>query len=941
MAEVRAPLPAPSPDAPAPVADTTARTMAMGQSDVQESDLAASGNAALAMFGDVDGAGGDDVSSSVPRADSAPVNPGQDMRMIRTGLGLSAEATRLPPEAEAKAVEAAKAAVAAAEITGTGSGTGVKSRKRYKKSAARRKAAKGKRGRRSRLSVAIYALLGLAVITGAVFAGFKVRELRLDQQIRFALGEGTERASNDTFVGLRRALESYESILKVKRTKEALAARARVSAQLASEFGDDLSRAEEHVSAAANSDELDAAIAQVHLLLARGKLDEAQKLVGESSAKFVRAKGEQAYLEGLIGLHRADYKSAASDFEQSITLRRPLTYVHLAQAQLHLGAIDPALAAVDSALELTVGHPSALIVRARALVAGRRAIGSSSSADMRALIAEGARGLAQQELGVSKAQLGWAALALSELELNVGNREAAEEALNKAASNRNPADLGFTSALTSQLIALAKLERAAEEVKRAAKEFPGRRLTRVMQARLSLAEGKPAKALAAIDAAGELRDYPAALALRGRARLELGDVAKAVEDFDAALKTYELLPSAVLGRARADIARGRGREAVRRLEALFDDVEEAEEAVAVAYAEALEQSGDRDRARAVLQDLAKSSASAAVWVSLAGLERRAGQPKEATKALEKVRENEPNNIAAVTALATIAVDAARYSDAATLLDSVKGSAAAHVTIVAHRARVAILQGDHTKAAKLIEDAQKTGGAVALVIRESGRLALRRGDSDSAIKRLQQAVELAPADVEGRLLLLQASIKAATAGRAAKPSAEDIVAGIEKDFAGTPEVNFARGLALLAEKKSEQALIALAAARSRMGELRRPARERALVQYYIGRAHYIGGNLKKARAAFAAALKRDSKHADTHYFLGQIEFESDNFEAAVAAYKKSVDADPSGNPRAWFYLADVSHVLGRDVDAKKALNKYIERFPNGSDIEAVKRLLSKL
>jgi len=35
------------------------------------------------------------------------------------------------------------------------------------------------------------------------------------------------------------------------------------------------------------------------------------------------------------------------------------------------------------------------------------------------------------------------------------------------------------------------------------------------------------------------------------------------------------------------------------------------------------------------------------------------------------------------------------------------------------------------------------------------------------------------------------------------------------------------------------------------------------------------------------------------------------------------------------------VLGRDAEAKDALEQYAERFPNGTDIDAVRRLLSKL
>ena len=292
-------------------------------------------------------------------------------------------------------------------------------------------------------------------------------------------------------------------------------------------------------------------------------------------------------------------------------------------------------------------------------------------------------------------------------------------------------------------------------------------------------------------------------------------------------------------------------------------------------------------------------------------------------------------------MATLSIDDAKLDAASELLEKISGADSESALVLGHRAWVATLRGRHEQARKLIDDARKRGGASALVAREAGRLALRCGDFDTALTRLNEASSNESRDEVARLLLRDSALKAAAAGKTAKPSVEEIITAIEKDFAARPEVNLERGMVAVAKKQSGEALVALAAARSRMSELRRSARELAEVDYYLGRAHYIAGDLKKARESLAAAVKRNPGHADAYYFIGQIEFESENFAGAVAAYSKSVDADPAGNPRAWFYLGDVSHVLGRDADAKKALKSYIERFPNGSDIEAVKKLLAKL
>ncbi|MBT8494456.1 MAG: tetratricopeptide repeat protein, partial [Deltaproteobacteria bacterium] len=138
-----------------------------------------------------------------------------------------------------------------------------------------------------------------------------------------------------------------------------------------------------------------------------------------------------------------------------------------------------------------------------------------------------------------------------------------------------------------------------------------------------------------------------------------------------------------------------------------------------------------------------------------------------------------------------------------------------------------------------------------------------------------------------------------------------------------------------------ALVELAAALGSANEAGLGARFKAETIFYIGRAHYIAGDLKKARANLNAAIKRNPRAADAYYYLGQIEFEQEKFDAAFAAYKKAVEVDPSGNPRAWFYLGDVSSVLGKDADAKKALKTYAEKFPNGANIQRVQEMLGKL
>lgn len=935
---------------------------------VSEADVEASGDAALDALGSLgeprrvptDVAGIEAIAnggeSTRPGKTGATPNPQNslgppsasarsDMRMIRQGLGLSPDPTAvgvsrrelqamLPPALPPQPAPPSEAPPPGPEQSGQ-----QRVQKKAKKSAARKRAAAKKKGR-SKLPMFVYALLGLVVIAGAVFAGLKVREIRLEQQIHYALADGDKKASTDTYLGYLRGLESFESILKVKPTAEALAARARVGAQLAFELGEELERASAWVDAAATAKVADVALARVYLALARGDVAEAEKLIETVASQFPREVAEIAYLRGALALERADFAAAERELESGLSERRPLPYLRLAQAQLELGRFDSALAAVETALGIVERHPQAMITRARIMVRAGRVAETNATAELAEVIAEGGREISNQTLGVSRAQVGWAAVALAEAELAQGHRDAAKQALERALSSRRPADLRFIDALVAGLLATGEVEKASAEVELIRKSFADRRWTHVSAARLALASGRAGEAVKELEAAGDLSAYPVALTLRGSAFLETSQSDKAIADFDAALAMVKQLRPAILGRARADLVLGEGKAAKRRLESLFDDIDRADPEVAIAYAQAIAESGDLDRARSVLSQLAKRSETAAVFAAIGSVERIAGKTPEAREAYQRALSLSANHADAVIGLAELDIFDAKLDAAEGGLAGISGAAATSALVLAHRAWVATLRGKHDEAKELVESARESGGASALVAREVGRLALRSGDYTTAVTRLEEAAKNR-VDLEARLLLLTSALQAVSAGGAAKPSVDDIVAGIEKDFAGIPEVNFAVGLVAVARRQPEVALNALTAARARMSELRRAPMELGRVEHYIGRAHYIAGDLKKAREAFNSAIRRNPFDADSYYFVGQIEFENEKFDAAAQAYGKSVEVDPSGNPRAWFYLGDVSHVLGNDDAAKKALSTYIEKFPNGSDLDAVKRLLSKL
>src|SRR5688572_25131645 len=92
--------------------------------------------------------------------------------------------------------------------------------------------------RRSKLQVMIWILIGAAVIGGGVFAGFQIREMRLDKQIVAARKRATDLAKADMWKGWRDARDSLAGIVEASSTIPNQAALARVRALIAYELGD-------------------------------------------------------------------------------------------------------------------------------------------------------------------------------------------------------------------------------------------------------------------------------------------------------------------------------------------------------------------------------------------------------------------------------------------------------------------------------------------------------------------------------------------------------------------------------------------------------------------------------------------------------------------------------------------------------------------------------
>ena len=232
----------------------------------------------------------------------------------------------------------------------------------------------GVRKGRSRLQIAIWILIGGAVIGGGVFAGFQIRAMRLGKQIAAARDQAVDLAKADTWQGWAGARDRLAGIAHASATVDNFAALARARAVLAYEFGDGLADAKTAVDKLGAQGGLDTAIAAAYVALAQNDPKAAKQAVDHAS-QLGANDAAVLYVTGQASLLAGDYKGAITSLRTAHEREpRPLYAIGLARAIAATGAWEDALAAVDRALGAMPDHPAG-VDRARPS-SSRRAAGS-------------------------------------------------------------------------------------------------------------------------------------------------------------------------------------------------------------------------------------------------------------------------------------------------------------------------------------------------------------------------------------------------------------------------------------------------------------------------------------------------------------------------------------------------------------------------------------
>jgi tetratricopeptide (TPR) repeat protein len=837
-----------------------------------------------------------------------------DMRMIREGLGLTADPSgaNMPRPAAAQLPAAGPVPRRPREAPPTSV-------------VAQRAGTSLGRGGGPRLSLLAVVVLAVVLLGGGVAGGMVLRGWRTQRQLDAAAERARQLIQTGNYLDHLRAAALLDRTLELRDRAGLRALRARVEAATADEFGV-AGRATEMVEALGDDDSLDATIARVQLALFRGRVDEAARGAGALTERF-SDEPVGGYLRGRSQLERGQLEPAKGAFESvNRPGSTPLYTARLAEVHRLSGRYAAALALVGSD-----DLPAMAIARARAMAgAGELESADQPEAELESLIADGEKSPASQTTGVSPRQLALARLALVEVSLARGKPEEARPHL-AALAEFEARDGPFLAAYAEALVAAGDNGAAAAAHAKLAELWPKNPRTAILAARLALRAGDTRAARAAIEGIASPEKLPRALAVRGELALEAGRLDDAIKDLDAAIAANPGLIDASLARARVDLARNKPDEALDRLDKLPAAFGRERDIV---RARAFRQAGKVDRARQLLDKLAAAGFVPAL-LEMARLEHKSGKFAESIKMYARVLELEPKNPIAVLEQANLLFEEGDPRGADARLDELVKARPNDARVLLASARIKSLMGDPGKAGERVDEAEKIAGTPrSLVDRERGRSLLRRSRFEEATRAFEAATEADPTDGESWLLLMEVILRERDAGAAAAVLKKATMPLENNSYM----LALLRGMEAIASDQLERALrdfqTATVVAKNTATRF-----ERARLFYWQGRVQEALGELGAARTSLSRAVKLDPRHADAYLMLGEVEFQDRNRRAAVANYRKSAQLDPIANPTVHFYLGELNLEDRRFKQAVESLEQYLELVPTGQLSGEAKRLLA--
>jgi predicted Zn-dependent protease len=776
---------------------------------------------------------------------------------------------------------------------------------------------------RPRLPIAAWVVIGAIVIGGGVFAGIQIRALRFHKKLAAREKLATEVAQADTWTGWNAARECYAQIVGAADSVENRAKLARTRSVLAYEFGDELSDAKAAVDGLGSARGLDRDLAVAYLALAQGDASAANS-AAQAALSDAPQDPAALYVAGSAASLGGDLKSAATYLREAFQHdTRPLYGVALARTLAATCAWDEAIATLDRVLAASADHPAAVIERARVLAQSGRvsaASGMGVHAQIEKVIAEASKPVADQPHGVSPVQLAIANLVLARVDFARGDRTTAYRDLN-AAAHVGIDEQRFAEESIETLEALGDLPRASRAADRALQTWPQSRRARIALAEVQLATGKPSDVLTTLER-GDAVALPLGLAVRGQAKLALGDEPGARADIEAALKKVPALEAAIVGDVRLELAAGDVANARKLIEPHLTSAMSPTSELEIAYAAVLGASDDvssRDKAKALLEKVVAGAPTAAMsraQLELARLDRDVGDFRAAGLAYAEAIKAGSYEARVENGLMLLDnhEPAAGHEALESLWRDQGGRAPANLAIDVARARM--LVGDNAGAAQLLGIAAKTGkGATWKLAREQGRLALRKGDFAAAANVLGHALETCGGDPE--TFLLAADV--ATSDDKQASAVADKIGKLWPDrLKGQPEASIVEGKLLIAAKKYADADAAFVKARDALAAIKASARRQAQAHFGRAVAKYNASDDVEARSELELVIVMDPTLYTAYLYQAFLVQDKQRAKAYELA-KRAAELDPD-SVDAWLLEGQLASKLGDNKTFTVALGR---------------------
>lgn len=810
----------------------------------------------------------------------------------------------------------------------------------------------GMRRNRSRMQIALWIVVGAIMIGGGVFAGFKIRAMRLGKQITAAREQAVQLAKADTWTGWLGARDRLVGIAQASSTADNKAALARTRALIAYEFGDGLEDAKVAVAAISEqSSSLDGELAAAYLALAQGDAKQA-KAAADRALGISQEDPAALYVAGQAALLAGDTRAAIVSLKTAADKEnRPSYVIGLARAQAENAELSEALATLERALAVSNDHPGALIEKAMLLAeAGRilppaagdnasTLLGTEMRRALEKVVAEGGKPVANQDRGVAPVQVALASLAIAKVDYARGDVQGAQTAVLAALAVRSD-DQRFGERLVDTMYSTVFLNKARGAAESVLAQYPTSRRARITLAQVLLAQDRAQDALDTLAKLPNLEVYPRALGVRADAKMALGDLDGAAKDYDTALKKSPKLEAALVGRARVDLASGDLDSARQRVEARWN-AGAPSAGLATTYAAILRQEeGGRDKARAILEKVVLGPPgveTTKAQLELARIARDSGDMRGARKAFEDAIRSGSFEARLESGLLLVEdrdpKGGREQLDA--LLKEVGDNASPVLLLEAARARM--LVGDHAGADQLLGQADKalSGSATSnlkwKLERERARLAFRKGDYQGASQSINIALDGCGDDTETFLVAAEIASGADTQGKLVERLRMLVPDRLKK----RAEAYIIQGKLALAEDKKDDAEKSYAEALKIFDAEKASPRRRAQAQLGNAIVEYFRENDVAARSFFDAALQNDPSLFVAYLYYADMLKDADP-KTALEKALLAVAYNPN-LVEGWVRVGTLQHQLGRKKELEEAIRKVQELQPNSEALRQLKSL----